>query len=183
MSELGLLFQHVKTAIAAEDASIEVAFGRREVSKQINLGGRRSGRIVLHEGAPDGDIGEEVAPRWPGTEPRPLKDELEKFTVYIWGHDNVHPQDELKQHDAAWALYCAWRRIVFKKAEGRAAQLSKRWKSPQRIERAFGKEIEVVCTIRSQVLDVPLVIVEGVASTTTLTGLDETEVVTTEGTT
>ena len=179
MSELTDLFKYVKTAMYAEDQTIEVVFGRREVAKQLNQGVNRAGRIAFHEGDPGGDIGEEVPPRWVGGEPRPLKDEQELFTVYVWGHDNRWPQDDVKQHDAAWALFCAWRRIVFLKAEGRVAIKSKRWKSPQRIERAFGKEIEIVCTIRSQVLDVPLTIVEGVASETILTGLGETETVTT----
>lgn len=181
MSELADLFEHVRQAIRAEDPSLEVVFGRREVSKQLNQGLKRAGRIVFHEGTPDGDIGEEVAPRWPGSEPRPLKDELEAFTVYIWAHSSLWPQDELKQHEAAWTLFCAWRRIVFLKAEGRAAIKSKRWKSPGRIERPFGKEMEVVCTIRSQVLDTRLATVEGVASETTITGLGETETITTEG--
>lgn len=182
MSELTDFFRHVEAQFRIEDPHISICFGRREVAKQINQGTRRAGRIVFHEGAPDGDAWREEPVRWVGSAPqRPLVDLLERFTVDVWGFDPTRAEDAAAQHDATLGLFRAFRRILFHKAEGRCRIESSRWKAPQRNERKFGMEVELVCNIRTQVLDYPVEVLEGLASTTTLTALGETETVVTEG--
>lgn len=157
-SELVTLYQDVKTALQAgtpEDQvpAISVVFGRKEPAKQTNQGPGRGARVVFMHGTPEGDAGGETAPRYPGATPRAVKDQLEAFTVYVWGYDGAHANDEAVQHDACWTLFCRWRLEVFKRAEGRVTIEAKRWVAPDRPERAFGAELEVRCTIRSQVLE------------------------------
>jgi hypothetical protein len=185
-SELTTLFAVIRDELSVEYPGVSVVFGPREAPKQLNQGTGRANRVVFTPGDPSGDAGEEVAPRYPGSDPRPLKDELEKFTVFVWGYDHTNAQDGARQHDAAWSLFCAWRRAVFLNAEGRVSILNKAWVSPDRVQLPFGMELRIVCEIRSQVLDQVLgvsdyVEASGAVAELTAEDLDATQTATTSG--
>lgn len=185
MSELTDLYRVVKTALESESPGVVVAFGRKESIKQLNQGRGRAGRVVFHEGDPGGDAGGETAARpfgalaFDDSEPRALVDNLEKFTIYVWGVDLDNKEDAAAQHDAAWALYSSVRRAIFNAANGRVTIDGKRWRSPERVERTFGRELEIVGTIRAQVVDEPMALVDDVSAHATVEALGETETFTT----
>lgn len=77
----------------------EFAFGWREPS-------HRSGNLrILFVPGIDGDLGELVAPRMTGHNPRAAADLVEGFTVYIEARDVTTPTDERKQYTAARLLF------------------------------------------------------------------------------
>lgn len=180
-SELGSLYVDVKAGLAIRSPGTSVVFGRKEPAKQNNQGTNGGNRVVFHHGAPNGDAGDELAPRYPGQVVRALKDELETFTVYVWGYDQSDANSEIKQHDAAWNLFRAWRREVFIAAEGRVVVGAKSWESPDRRERPYGAELVIECSIRSPVYDVTDAIAATgpLHSTTTVTEQGESEIITT----
>jgi hypothetical protein len=182
VSALGEYFESIANSFAAETnpdglepPPVAVWFGRKEAYRQDNRG--TMGRVAIMPGEPSGAAGSETAPRYPGSDPRPLKDTGEKFTVYLWGYDRRRgfEEGELAQYEVADALYRAWRKYTFLKYEGTVTMDSRRWRSPERIERQFGRELEVVCTIRSPVRDEGLTVLTGVGADIHVTAIDITD--------
>ena len=179
MSELVTLYEGVKATLEERRPGVSVVFGRREPPKQSNQGAGRANRVVFAPGDPNGAVGEEVAPRGVGCA---LKDQLELFTVWIWGADLGDLRNEALQHDACWDLFCEWRAAMYYQAEGRAAVVSKNWVAHDRVELPFGMELRIVCTIRSQVKSTrETAIATGVRAHLTATELGVTRTATTTG--
>lgn len=157
------LFADLQADFAADGASTVFAFGRKEVTKQINQGPGRANRIVFVPGLyPGGDLGKDLPPRNPGRSPRSIATLGEVFTVLVWAYDGAAPENEFKQYKAARLLYDDWRAALYRATHadepldaptvGRVSILDQRWVT-EKNERRFGAEIQIVCVVEAMVPD------------------------------
>lgn len=104
---LAVLFQHVKDYLARCEATAQtvVAFGDREVTKQINQGTGRANRVVFAPGDDGGNLGGYGPPAKIGRNPRHLWEWQLTARVYVWAYDGAAPNDELAQWCAAVELH------------------------------------------------------------------------------
>lgn len=171
------LYTDVKADFTEDSATTAFAFGRKEVTKQINQGTGRANRIVFVPGLyPSGDLGKDLPPRNPGRNPRSIATLGEVFTVFVWAYDgtaaipatDTEPavpaaaENEFKQYKAARLLYDDWRAALYRATHkdeeldeptvARVTILDQRWVT-EKNERRFGAEIQVVCVIEAMVPD------------------------------
>jgi hypothetical protein len=148
------LFDHTKEALAAANVTAQVAFGEREIAKQVNQGSGRGNRVVFAPGDEGGALGGYDAPVKPGRNPRSLWDWMLLFRVYIWAYDLSAPEEELKQWAAVVELHDHVVEAIhpfvaaFYKPSG-----SKILNKPT--ERRFGQEILLLAEMRQPVLATP----------------------------
>jgi hypothetical protein len=105
----------VRSSLLAAGVTATVAFGKREVGKQINQGVGRANRIVFAPGDEAGALGSYV-PAVPGRNiqatgvaqrriPRALWDWNVALRVYVWAYDATLAEDELAQWGAMVELH------------------------------------------------------------------------------
>jgi hypothetical protein len=148
------LVQHTKTKLTALGVTAEVAFGEREVAKQINQGPGRANRVVFAPGDDSGNLGSYEGPVKPGRNPRSLWDWMLLFRVYVWAYDSSKPEDELVQ----WAAVVELHDVVMEAIHPFVAAFykpkdAKNLAKP--MERRFGKEIVLLVELRQPVLATP----------------------------
>jgi hypothetical protein len=131
------LYDAIKTYLTDAGSTANVVFGWRELTKQVNLGATRTGRVVLVPGDDKGLAGSFAAPPM-NTFPRRIKTRLELIAVHVWGHDPEAPNDEKAQYAATMALEDLVINAVHDKASGRYELSDAEWVvSPT--EKLFGK--------------------------------------------
>lgn len=107
---LPLLFEDVKTQLAADANTANVVFGWRERTKRLNQGPGAANRVVFEPGEDKGKAGEYTAPikdrrAWGTRSTRSLMTYRETCTVECWAYDPALPDDELAQYTAARMLH------------------------------------------------------------------------------
>lgn len=147
------LFDRVQTRFTTEGTNVVMKFGWREPYRQLT----QPARIVWVPGDPVGDIGALVAPKYPGQNPRPLQDLIERFHVFISGVDASSPanlQNERKQYNATRLLYDAWIRAVYLEAHGtfNVRDFSSAWIIDKN-EKRYGAAIRVSGAIQAMIPD------------------------------
>lgn len=128
-------------------------FGWREPFRQLGA----TSRIVWVPGDPQGDLGALVAPKYPGQNPRPLQNLVERFHVFISGADSSAPGnqvDERKQYHATRLLYDIWIRAMYLEAYGtfNVSTFNSAWIIDKN-ERRYGAAIRVSATIQAVITD------------------------------
>src|SRR5690606_1560659 len=90
---LAALYQDVRGYLAAREATAQtvVAFGDREVAKQINQGTGRANRVVVAPGDDGGNLGGYGPPAKIGRNPRHLWEWQLTARVYVWAYDPAAP--------------------------------------------------------------------------------------------
>lgn len=156
---LRILFEAVRDRFALEGPDANVVFGPREKTKQINQGPGRANRVVFSPGDPSGKAGKYEGAklaRVPLAErrTRSLRTFRELATVYCWGKDGDHPNDEAAQYEAARLLHDYVVRAVYRSPVGHGSfELS----GPQWIrkdtERTNGAEIMFLLEFEAAVPD------------------------------
>lgn len=142
------LIADVRAEFNEYEVECENLFGWR-VPAQHHVGDR----IVWVPGDQTGDLGEVVAPKWPGRHPRPLATLGELFTVYITGRP---PQEvveyEEAQYHASRVLFDAWLRAVYRAAHGTFEIKRASWIVNRKERRATGA-IRVLLALEAKVSD------------------------------
>lgn len=124
-------------------------FGWRKKAQQLTTGTR----IVWIPGDDaSGNVGEVVAARHPGRNPRPLHTLRELCTVYVVANDATGAEDERKQYEATRLLYDAWLRAVYKDAHGQYEIVASSWVT-EKLERRWGATLRVLLAIEAMVPD------------------------------
>jgi len=144
------LFDTVVARFATEGTNITSKFGWREPYRQLG----QPAKIVWVPGDPTGDMGALVAPKYPGSNPRPLQNLEERFHVFISGADPTAPQDERKQYHATRLLYDAWVRAVYLAAHGtfNVSTFNSAWVIDKN-EKRYGAAIRVSGAIQAVIPD------------------------------
>lgn len=140
------LYDGVVARMAADGYTEEQPFGWREPSKR--LGGRR----VVWVPGDDDEVGELVAPKRPGRNPRPLWTLLELCTIYVEAFDASAPENERAQYQAARELLDALLSAIYLEAHGTVAVTDLRWVNDKALRRA-GAAVRVVITVEAMVPD------------------------------
>lgn len=143
-------YADVKAIVEASTPAVQFAFGWREPSK--NVEGIGTARIVFAPGDVGGALGEDLPPRNPGRNPRPIATLGELFRVYVTAYDPSAPRDELVQYKAARVLFDEWRRAAHVAAHGTFKVESLAW-NVAKTEGRFGAEIIATCSIESMIPD------------------------------
>lgn len=149
------LFDAVAARFAAEGTLVPMAFGWRAPAEQIH--GTR--RIVWIPGDAGGGLGALGAAKWPGQNPRSLATLSELCTVEITAFDDITPEDERAQYQAARELFDAWLRAVYLEAHGTYQIVSATWVGGDRARRA-GATIRVVFAVQAPIFDEPVAIAD-----------------------
>ena len=145
---LTALFDAVTTRFADESTPVEMGFGWREPDKQRTA----QYRIAWVPGDSAGALGEMLAPRQIGGNPRNLADLGELFHCVLTGSDLSAPEDERAQYVATRRLYDVWWRAVYLAVRGNLSVTSATWLGPPKVRRA-GATIVATCTLRSPIPD------------------------------
>lgn len=124
---------------------------------------KRSGALrIMWVPGDDLALGELVAPREPGRNPRPIFDLEEYFTVLLEAYDPAARTDNRAQYIAARLLFDAWLRAAYLAAPGSFRVLEVAWvpvggdAGPLGIVSQLGATIRATCVIRGVVPDAPL---------------------------
>lgn len=144
-------------------------FGWRERSK--HEGARR----IVWEPGDDGDVGELVAARNPGRNPRPLWTLDELVTVYLEAVDQTDAatsENERAQYVAARLLFDLWARAVYQVAHGTIEIRKIGWLDTQNIRR-YGATLRVVLSVQAEIPDA----LQTTASTNTIADVHTTIVI------
>ena len=139
------LFDSVKARLETDSPGTVVAFGAREVGKQINQGTGRANRVVFVPDD-DGGLGDYAPPRSPGGNPRVIWELTNSGRVYVWAYDGTGPEDERKQFDACIRLHNSVVRSIQRFASGKY-KLRRPRNTSAVVERRFGYEIVFVVEI------------------------------------
>lgn len=151
-----LIFDEVAALFTAESTTAALAFGNREIAKQMNQGPGRANRVIF---APEGELGEYQSARAPGRNPRPLTTLIERATVYCHAVDTSALNDQRAQYTAARLLHDAVvRAILLASKKGAIADVPVKLSKPrwvgENVERQFGAEIaftlDVMCSVPDQ---------------------------------
>jgi hypothetical protein len=142
------LFDDVVARFADEATSAVNVFGWREPNRQ-----QVGNRIAWVPGDPFGNAGDDLPPRNPGRNPRPLATLRELFTVVISGADLTTPDNERAQYRATRFLYDAWRRAFYLSAYGMQHGIKSTQWDTNKNERRFGAAMIVVAWIDAMVPD------------------------------
>lgn len=147
------LYDRVKEFFEEEDLGTSFVFGWGKAWEQLNEGRGGGNRIVWEPGDATGGLGNIVAPRRIGGNPRQLANVQETFTVTIWGYDRTNKHDHRAQYIATRMLYDAWYRAMHHVGHGTFTIVSQTWVEPARLSN-YGAAIQVVCTVRAPIIDV-----------------------------
>jgi hypothetical protein len=164
------LYDAVVARFVLEGTAATNHFGWRASAQQLP-----GQRIVWIPGDEDGDIGEMLAPRHPGGNPRSLGTLDEIFRVEIKGEDTTAPESERAQYIAARFLFDTWYRAIYLAAHGTFAIKTANWIVDKK-ERRHGASINVVCAIQAMIPDSE----QGVAPADTRAVIDVTQLDVTE---
>lgn len=150
---LDYLYTTVTAAYTAASDTTPHYFGWEEPPKQL----RQRSRIIWVPGAPSGDVGQIVAPRYPGSFPaRPLANLDEIFHVYIHGvATTVDKSLEISHYRTARFMFDTWYGRVYRAVHGTFAITSLQWHpgtEPSEFRR--GACILVVGTIQAVIPDI-----------------------------
>jgi len=145
------LYDTVAARFEAEGTVVAMTFGWREPPRQQTT----PRRIVWTPGDEKGAIGD-IAParkteEW--TNPRPLLNLKELFTVTISANDSSKPENERAQYAATRALYDAWVRAVALAVGGAYTLKSQTWIVDRANERRLGAAIRVVGVLEAVIPD------------------------------
>lgn len=142
------LYNLVSARFTAEATGAANLFGWRKSAQQIP-----GAKVVWIPGDPTGSLGETLAARQPGRNPRPLATLDELFYVEVTGAAVAGtPEDELLQYKATRLLYDAWYRAVHLAAHGTVRVRSATWVVDKK-ERRARTSIRAVCTIQAMIPD------------------------------
>lgn len=143
----------------------KVVFGQREPVKQLNQGVGRANRVVFEPGDPSGKAGSPEPLRNPGGNPRPVGRLGEIATVYCWGYDHDHKNDESAHYAVARALFGQVFRALRNAGFGNLKFGAVEW-IVDKMERRFGYECRFTVTFGTAILDanLPTVIATGDAT-------------------
>lgn len=159
---LPLLFEDVKTQLAADASTANVVFGWRERTKRNNQGPGSANRVVFEPGEDKGKAGEYTAPvkdrrAWGTRSIRSLQTFKETCTVECWAYDETAPNDELAQYTAARHLHDHVVRAIY--LSPRVGHGSFEIKDPTWItdkkELRFGAAIKFTLIVQAKIADDP----------------------------
>lgn len=158
---LASLHDHLVSKLAAASPGTVVAFGEKEIAKQINQGTGRGNRVVIAPGDEGGALGGYEAPAAPGYNVdvrdvgRRLNRSLWDWTlaarVYVWGFDRTAPDDEKLQWIAMTELHDCVIEAIHSYASGGYKIRAPR-NTSKTVERGFGRETMFVLELRQPVL-------------------------------
>lgn len=156
---LPVLIASVRADFAANAVTANVDFGWNRTIRQDNQGAGGANRVVFMPSDEAGNGGEIRPARFMGDRNvrdadgkvvgniRALQDVEEIVTVFVWARDAQHPDDEVAQYEATVTL--AERTMIAihgaPGAYGCVTWRSRKWRPP--LERAFGRELQLVLTI------------------------------------
>ena len=143
------LYQRVSDRFVAEGTAAVNVFGWRTPAQHTD-----GNRIAWVPGDPSGRVGETVAPRVTGRQPRSLATLRELCTVTINAVDTSALEDEAAQYKAARLLRDTWFRAVYLAAHGTFRIQSEEWLTTK-LERRYGAALRVVLAVDAVVPDTP----------------------------
>ena len=109
-------------------------------------------RIVWVPGDhPGGNLGDLAAPRYPGRDPRPIKQLNELFTVFISARDPREPENERAQYHITRMLYEVWIQAVYTVASGWFEIRSQAW--VPNLVRGYGCTIRVLGLVNAPIVE------------------------------
>lgn len=148
------LYRECVTYAAARDETLRVVFGRREVTKQINQGSARAGRICFVPGDRNGKAGQYDGPKM-GSRAGQVATRLEICSVHVWGFDPAAPNDESVQYDALIRVENILLNSLRLSAMGRIKYVDPEWDITP-VERVFGSAKWVCFELQVPVLQFPV---------------------------
>jgi hypothetical protein len=130
-------------------------FGWREPGKNEPTGPR----ISWVPGDPRGQVGKILPPRKNALTAQPNYERTlalleEQFYVEISASDTSAPENELKQYEAARAIFDAWFRAAYLSATKNLTVVSAEWIETRNVRRN-GAVLRVLCTIDAPIPDSP----------------------------
>jgi hypothetical protein len=149
---LALEHLHARVVETFELAQINCThgFGWRAVAQHAP---NNMPRIVWVPGDhPGGNLGELAAPKYPGQNPRPIKQLNELFTVFISASDPRDPENERAQYHVARMLYEVWIQAVYTIASGWFSIRSQTW-VPNQLERRYGCTLRVLGQVEAPIVE------------------------------
>lgn len=130
------LYRECVTFVGGIDNTISVVFGRRELTKQVNQGANRAGRICFIPGDDAGKAGQYTGAKM-GSRFRQAMTRVELCSVHCWGYDPSNPNDESVQYEAERRVEDLLLNSLRASAEGRIHYQDPEWVIAP-VERVFG---------------------------------------------
>lgn len=152
------LVGHVQAYFTANQITANVAFGLKELTKQVNQGPGGANRVVFSPD-PDGDAGEILPPRLkhhhPGKgSPRAIVNFRKKLIVSVWAVDTSDLANEALQYAAVEQLL-----EYTVQAVRSVHHADSEWEKPQwvkkDVELAFGRELRVALYLKGALFNIP----------------------------
>lgn len=150
--DLTPLYDSMVEKLAEYQLTAKIVFGRREPVKQLNQGTGRANRVVFEYGDPNGKAGTPEPLRHPGGNPRPVGRLGELATIYCWGYDRDHANDERAHYAVARALFGQVYRALRNAGFGNLQFGAVEW-VVDKTERFFGCECRFTVTFGTAILD------------------------------
>jgi len=138
-------------------------FGRHAPPRMTEYGAQ--GRVLFAPGDRTANAGTiATSPRITSVDPRPIADWLERFTVYVWGHEtgtySSVTEQSIAQYGATKVLFSLIYAALYRAAHGRLQIGAPRW-IEQSPEVFHGHECALECTIRDPIYDIEPIWVNG----------------------
>lgn len=165
------LYDKVVTSFEADGIDCAFSFGWRQPETHKTT--RR--QIIFIPGDESGSLGDLVAPRSPGNNPRALHNLDELFTVRVEAVDIKDAENERAQYQATRELFDLFIRAMYHAAHGTYDVQSLDWDTSKKVRR-HGAAIIMIASIKAIIPDVTHDVVPADAEgdiTTSLEDVDE----------